>query len=147
MDQCRCGTAFMRGSVSLVCSMECLAATFGGEIEWPLLARKKPIRAAWLPGEGSIPIPTEHMSRFLYWEKRTASQEDIHSIDDLIEAQGARCKAVSKAQVKWARAELAKVERGGTSDAPLAQLRALASTPLDGLPERATKKPKRTKAN
>jgi hypothetical protein len=124
--------------------MECLAATFGGEIERPLLARKKPVAAAWLPAEGTIPIPTDHMTRFLHWERRTASQESIQSVDDLIEAQGRR--AVSKAQVRWAQAELAKVQRGGHSNAPMAQLKALASTPLDGLPERASKK-ERTKAN
>jgi hypothetical protein len=122
--------------------MECLAAEFGGEIERPLLARKKPV-TAWLPGEGTIPIPTDYMRQFLHWERRTASQESIQSVDDLIEAQGR--KAVSKAQVRWAQAELAKVQRGGHSTASMAQLKVLAATPLDGLPDRAPKKG--TKAN
>jgi hypothetical protein len=121
-----------------------LAAAFGGEIVRPLLAHKKPVAAAWLPAEGTIPIPTDYMTRFLHWERRTASQESIQSVDDLIEAQGR--KAVSKAQVRWAQAELAKVQRGGHSTAPMAQLKALAATPLDGLPEWAPRKG-RTKAN
>jgi hypothetical protein len=56
--------------------------------------------------------------------------------------------AVSKAQVYWARAELKKVEAGGYSPRSYEELKALASTPLDGLTERASKKPKkRPKAN
>jgi hypothetical protein len=54
--------------------------------------------------------------------------------------------AVSKAQVYWARAELKKVEAGGYSPRSYEELKALAATPLEGLPDRAPKK-ERTKAN
>jgi hypothetical protein len=60
---------------------------------------------------------------------------------------GVEVSAVSKAQVYWARSELKKVEAGGYSPRSYEELKALAATPLDGLPERASKKPKRTKAN
>jgi hypothetical protein len=48
--------------------------------------------------------------------------------------------AVSKAQVYWARAELKKVEAGGYSPRSYEELKALAATPLEGLPERAKSK-------
>jgi hypothetical protein len=54
--------------------------------------------------------------------------------------------ATSKAQAYWARSELAKTKAGGyQSTCGYDKLKALAATPLDGLPERAPKKG--TKAN
>jgi hypothetical protein len=146
MRHCGCGAVFMPRNDALVCSIECLASEFGGEMPPKRWARIEP---PWLPAEGTIPIPTKHMAIGMHWQKVNRDRDNF-DFEEFIEQHAVPpiAVAVSKAQVYWARAELKKVEAGGYSPRSYEELKALAATPLEGLPERATKKPrKRTKAN
>jgi hypothetical protein len=123
-----------------------IAAEFGGELPPKRWARIEP---PWLPGEGAIPIPTKHMEIGMHWQKVNKDRDNF-DFEEFVEKHAVPpiAVAVSKTQVYWARGELKKVEAGGYSSRSYEELKALASTPLDGLPERASKKPpKRTKAN
>jgi hypothetical protein len=135
----------MPSSVALVCSMECLASAFGAEMPPKRWAQIEP---PWLPGEGAIPIPTQHMKIAMHWQQVNKDRDNF-DLEAFVEQHAVPpiVVAVSKAQVYWARSELKKVEAGGYSPRSYEELKALAATPLEGLPERASKKPKRTKAN
>jgi hypothetical protein len=146
MRRCNCGVVFMPKDDALVCSFECLALAFGSALGPKRWARIEP---PWLPGEGTIPIPTQHMRIGMYWQQMNRDRDNFDFEEFVAQhAVPPIAVAVSKAQVYWARAELKKVEKGGYSQRSYEELKALAATPLEGLPERVNKKPRKsTKAN
>jgi hypothetical protein len=76
----------------------------------------------------------------------TLEGESAAAIERLLATLNAEpVRAVSKAQVYWARAELRRVQAGGHSRCSLEELKGMAETPLEGLPERASKKPRKAK--
>jgi hypothetical protein len=112
------------------------------------LQRKVPAPdSPWLlPGTMPPPLPpidfpSKHVENARYWERRDEGLIDPAMIPD--EAAEEWPQAVSQAQVYWARNQLRKAKNGAPVPQSIAELEALANTPLAGLPERAGKKPTR----
>jgi hypothetical protein len=116
--RCRCGVILWPGSPALVCSFECLAAEYGGTL------RRNQARQA--------KVDTTVRQARLEAESAAAVEDFLAKID------GPE-RATSKAQVKWAQWQLKKVAAGAIPPCSMERLRALAATPMDGLPERAKK--------
>jgi hypothetical protein len=158
---CGCGAMLLASNPSLVCCFECLAAEYGGSLPRSDIklgyisetARAKLAAQAKAQAEGfnaivhPSPVVTDFPSKYVqivrHWEKQDASLIDPATLP-LEGEDGATGdfypKAVSQAQVFWARGELAKAKRGGYVKLSLPELEALANTPLAGLPERAERK-------
>jgi hypothetical protein len=73
-------------------------------------------------------------------ESAAAIEEFLAKLDD------PPVRATSKAQVRWAQWQLQRVAAGGHAPCPMERLRALAATPMEGLPEKAGKARKSVKA-
>jgi hypothetical protein len=84
-------------------------------------------------------FPSRHVEITRYWEKRAEGLIDPETLPSE-EDPAAWPQAVSKAQVYWARNQLRKARNGARVDQSIAELEALANTPLAGLPERAGQK-------
>jgi hypothetical protein len=124
--RCHCGVILWPFSPALVCSFECLAAAFGGELG----------RA---PGRQQTVDKAVRQAR-LEAESAAAIEEFIAKMDE------PPVRATSKAQVRWAQWQLQRVASGAIPPCNMEHLRALAATPLEGLPEKAYKARKSTKA-
>jgi hypothetical protein len=157
---CPCGAILLARTRALVCCFECLAAEFGGSIPRSdiklghvsettgakLAAQVK----AQAEGFSSIvpplavvtDFPSKHVEITRYWEKRDEGLIDPETQPSEDEPE-VWPQAVSKAQVHWARGQLRRAQSGAPVPQSIAELEALANTSLDGLPERAEKKPTR----
>ena len=79
---------------------------------------------------------SRHVENARYWEKRDEGLIDPAELPDEDDS-ASWPQAVSKAQVHWAKGQLRKARSGPTVSQSIAELEALANTPLLGLPERA----------
>jgi hypothetical protein len=163
VKQCHCGNLLLPGSPALVCSFECLAAGYGGnlprgDIKLPHISettRAKLAAQAKAQAEGfnavvpPLAVVTDFPSKYVeivrYWEKRDEGLIDPSTLPSEDEPE-AWPQAVSQAQVYWARRQLQKAKNGAPVPQSVAELEALANTPLAGLPERAGKKPTRKRS-
>jgi hypothetical protein len=152
--QCDCGTILIPGGPALVCSFECLAAEYGGsfprsdiklghisettraKLAAQAKARAEGFNAIAPPSAVVTDFPSRYVEIVRHWEKRDEGLIDpatLPSEDD----PAAWPQAVSQAQVYWARRQLQKAKNGAPVPQSIAELAALANTPLDGLPRRA----------
>ena len=158
---CGCGTVLLSWNPGLVCCFECLAAAYGGSLPRSDIklgyiseaTRKKLAAQARVQTDNfnaiapPLAVVTDFPSKYVeivrHWEKRDEGLIDPATVP--LEGEDGTPedvypKAVSQAQVFWARGELAKARRGGYVKLSVQELEALASTPLAGLPERAGQK-------
>jgi Domain of unknown function (DUF3854) len=84
-------------------------------------------------------FPSKYVEIVRYWEKRDEGLIDPATLPSEDDPE-AWPQAVSQAQVYWARRQLQKAKNGAPVPQSIAELEALANTPLAGLPERAGKK-------
>jgi hypothetical protein len=153
---CGCGAILLARSPALVCCFECMAAEFGGTILRSVLASPtiseatKAKLAAQVKGQSEgfdaiappsaivTDFPSKYVESTRYWERRDGGLIDPATI--LEEGPEEWPQAVSQAQVYWARNQLRKAKNGASVPQSIAELEALANTPLAGLPERAGQK-------
>ncbi len=157
---CGCGTVLLAWSPALVCCFECLAAEYGGSLprsdiklgyiseatRAKLAAQDKAQAEGFNEITPPLAVVTDFPSKYMqivrHWEKRDEGLIDVGTLP--LEGEDAPedfyPKAVSQAQVFWARGELAKAKRGGYTKLSAPELEALANTPLAGLPERIGRK-------
>jgi hypothetical protein len=155
---CGCGAVLLSSSPALVCSFECMAAEFGASIprsdikpghisetthQRKLAAQAKVQAERFNAVTPPLAVVTDFPSKYVeivrHWEKRDEGLIDpatLPSEDD----PAAWPHAVSQAQVYWARRQLQKAKNGAPVPQSIAELEALANTPLDGLPRRAGQK-------
>jgi RES domain-containing protein len=127
--RCHCGVILWPTSPALVCSFECLAAVYGGSVghnETRQAAVDKAVRQARLEAESAAAIED-------FFETHGLNEPDPPD------------RATSKAQVKWAQWQLQRVAAGAVPPCSMERLRALAATPMEGLPEKVGKARKSTK--
>jgi hypothetical protein len=154
---CGCGNVLLSSSPALVCCFECMAAEFGGSLPQSDIklrhisettgaklaaqakAQSEGFNAIALPSPVVTDFPSRYVEIVRHWEKRDEGLIDpvtLQSEDDA----AAWPQAVSQAQVYWAGRQLQKAKNGAPPPQSIAELEALAKTPLDGLPRRAGQK-------
>jgi hypothetical protein len=161
--QCGCGAILLARNPSLVCSFECMAGEFGGDLprsdtKQPYVSeatRAKLGAQAKAQAEGfnaivpPLAVVTDFPSKYVeivrYWEKRDEGLIDPATLPSEDDPE-AWPQAVSQAQVYWAGRQLQKAKNGAPVPQSIAELEALANTPLASLPERAGKKKPAKKA-
>jgi hypothetical protein len=149
-------------SPALCCSFECLAAEYGGSLARSDIklgyisetTRAKLAAQAKAHAEGFNAIvppsavvtdfPSKYVEIVRHWEKRDEGIIDPRTLPSEDDPE-AWPQAVSKAQVYWSRIQLRKAKNGAPVLQSIAELEALANTPLVGLPERAADKKKPAK--
>jgi hypothetical protein len=154
--QCGCGAILLARNPSLVCSFECMAAEFGGRTPRSDInsggvsetTRRKLAAQAKAQTEGYYAVvpplavvtgfPSKYVQIVRHWEKRDEGLIDPATLAGVDDPE-AWPQAVSQAQVYWARNQLRRAKNGAPVPQSIAELKALANTPLAGLPERAGK--------
>jgi hypothetical protein len=156
--RCACGAMLLPGSPALVCSFECMAREFGGSLPPRGVLHTPPVSESTkakmaakaqeqMSGYSAIvpplarvtDFPSKHVEIVRHWEARNEGVIDPATLPDEDDS-AAWPQAVSKAQVYWARNQLRKAQNGAPVPQSIAELEALANTPLAGLPERKGQK-------
>jgi hypothetical protein len=146
-----------------VCSFECLAAEFGGslprsdikliyisettrrKLAAQVKAQADGFNAIVPPSAVVTDFPSKYVEIVRHWEKRDDGLIDPATLPTEDDPE-VWPQAVSQAQVFWARRQLQKAKNGAPVPQSIAELEALANTPLAGLPERAGQKKPAKKA-